>query len=303
MKVFVAGGTGAIGRPSLRALLDAGHSVTAMVRSKENAAFVGAMGAQPAHVSLFAKEELKSAIDGHDAVANLASAIPPNSRFMNASAWEMNDRIRIEGASILVDASIAAGVDRFVQESVVMLYADGGDRWLDESSLLDHYPMARGNHAAEASARRFAEHCGTAVVLRFGWFYGPGAKHSEEFLELARSKGIVIQFGKASTYVSSTHVEDGGRAVAAALAVPSGTFNVCDDEPLTKKDYAGANASAAGRTHFVRAPGRLAHLLGDKTTSLTRSVRASNALFKISSGWTPTFASAREGWQHMAKNI
>ena len=47
MRVFVAGGTGAIGRPLVRQLLVAGHDVTAMTRSEEGAAALRAAGAIP----------------------------------------------------------------------------------------------------------------------------------------------------------------------------------------------------------------------------------------------------------------
>jgi hypothetical protein len=52
----------------------------------------------------------------------------------------------------VVDAALAAGVDRVVQESVSMLYQDQGARWVDEDASIDRYPMARGNLAAEANA-------------------------------------------------------------------------------------------------------------------------------------------------------
>jgi nucleoside-diphosphate-sugar epimerase len=78
----------------------------------------------------------------------------------------------------VVDAALDAGVGRVVQESVVMLYPDGGAGWIDEDVPAEAFPIARGNLAAEASAHRFTE-AGTTddprvgVVLRFGWFYGP----------------------------------------------------------------------------------------------------------------------------------
>jgi hypothetical protein len=69
-----------------------------------------------------------------------------------------------------------------------------------------------------------------------------------------------------------------------------------DDEPLTKRAYADALAAAAGRRVCLRVPGRLALLLGDRTTSLTRSLRVSNARFRTASGWAPMYPSARDGW-------
>jgi nucleoside-diphosphate-sugar epimerase len=56
-----------------------------------------------------------------------------------------------------------------------MLYRDQGAGWVDEDAPIDHYPMARGNLAAEASVHRFSQAGGRGIVVRFGWFYGPGA--------------------------------------------------------------------------------------------------------------------------------
>jgi nucleoside-diphosphate-sugar epimerase len=95
--------------------------------------------------------------------------------------------------------------------------------------------------------------------------------------------------------VSSIHVADGGAAVAAALHAPAGTFNVVDDKPLTKRDYAEALARAARARAWVRAPGRAALLLGDGSTSLTRSFRVSNQKLRTLTGWAPRYPSAREG--------
>ncbi|MCB1022420.1 MAG: NAD-dependent epimerase [Acidobacteria bacterium] len=181
-----------------------------------------------------------------------------------------------------------------------MIYRDRGDDWIDEDWATDDFPMAHSNHAAESSARRFSAAGGVGVVLRFGWFYGPGATHSEELLALARRLGVAMMIGAPGTYVSSIHVADGGRAVAAALAAPAGCFNIVDDEPLTKRDFADALAQAAGRKRFLRAPGRLALLLGNNTTSLTRSLRVSNARFRQASGWAPEYPNARQGLAEMS---
>ncbi|HLM63102.1 MAG TPA: NAD(P)-dependent oxidoreductase [Acidimicrobiales bacterium] len=295
MKVFVAGGTGAIGGHAVRGLIAAGHTVTALARSPEKAAELSERGAEPVRVSLFDRAALTEAMAGHAAVVNLATAIPPMTRFMRTSAWRDADRVRTEGSAALVDAALAAGADRVVQESVSMLYPDRGAEWIDETVPTDRYPMARANLAAEANTQRFRDAGGTGVVLRFGWFYGPGATHSEQLLALAR-RHICVQMGRADGFVSSIHMVDGGTAVAAALRAPAGTYNVVDDEPLTKRSYAEALAEAARTSMWLRVPGRAALLLGDRSTSLTRSLRVSNASFRSATGWAPRYTSAREGW-------
>jgi nucleoside-diphosphate-sugar epimerase len=218
MNVFVIGGTGAIGGHAVPALVGAGHTVTALARTPHKAAQLSKQGASPITVSMFDRAALTEAFKGHDAVIKLASAIPPTSKFMQTKAWAANDRVRKEGSAAIVDAAIAAGVARVVQESVSMIYPDRGAAWIDEACPTDTFPMAQANLAAEASANCFSTAGGAGVVLRFGWLYGPGARHSEEFYALAR-RHIAILIGPPPSYVSSLHVADGGAAVVAALAV------------------------------------------------------------------------------------
>jgi nucleoside-diphosphate-sugar epimerase len=293
--VFVLGGTGAIGKPAVAALAAAGHHVTALARTPEKAALVQDLGGEPVEVSMFDAVALTEAFADHDAVANLATAMPSTSQFIRIRAWRETQRVRTEGSAAVVDAALAAGVRTLIQESVSMLYADQGSSWIDEGARVDHYPMAVGNHAAEASADRFTAAGRTGVILRFGLFYGPGARHSEQFHAMARCHlGVVV--GRSDGYLSSIHVGDAATAVVAALNAPAGTFNVVDDEPLTKRDYAAALATAVGKATWLAGPGRAGHLLGHRLTSLTRSLRVSNARFRSETGWVSQFPSAREGW-------
>src|SRR5205823_670611 len=181
----------------------------------------------------------------HDAVVNLATSMPSMATFMFRRAWRPTERVRIEGSAAVVEAALEAGVPRLVQETVSMVYPDRADEWIDEAVEPDPYPNARGNLGAEASARRFSEAGASGIVLRLGLFYGPGARHSEQFLAMARHH-VVPLIGRPESYLSSIHMVDGGTAVVAALHVPAGTYNIVDDEPLTKRDYAQALVFAAG---------------------------------------------------------
>jgi len=276
--------------------------VSALARSPEKAAVLRAQGASPVTVSMFDRAALREAFLGHDAIVNLATSMPTMATFVFRRAWRPTERVRIEGSAAVVDAAVAARVPRLVQESVSMIYPDHGDDWIDEDVELDPYPNARGNLAAEASAARFSDEGGTGIVLRFGLFYGPGARHSEQFLSMARHH-VVPLVGRRDSYLSSIHMTDGGTAVVAALQVPAGIYNVVDDEPLTKHDYAQALAAAARTRPWVRVPGRLAHLLGHRIGSLTRSMRVTNRRFRDVSGWQPRYPSAREGWLATAASL
>ncbi|HEX4540728.1 MAG TPA: NAD(P)-dependent oxidoreductase [Acidimicrobiales bacterium] len=302
MRVFLLGGTGAIGRHALPALVAAGHEVSALVRTAEKAAAVKAQSATPVLASIFDRAVLFEAVRNHEAVVNLATSMPSTAAFAFRHAWEPTERVRIGGSAAVVDAALAAGVPRLVQESVSMIYPDSGDQWIDEDTLPDRYPNTSGNLGAEASAQRFTKAGGTGVILRLGLFYGPGARHSEQFLAMARHH-VTPLMGHPESYVSSIDVADGGAAVVAALQVPAGVYNVVDDEPLTKREYAQALATAASKRPWLRGPGRLALLLGNRLTSLTRSLRVSNRRFCEISRWQPRYPSARQGWVAMAESI
>jgi nucleoside-diphosphate-sugar epimerase len=302
VKVFVLGGTGAIGRYALPALVAAGHEVSALARTPDKAVAVREQGGTPVTVSLFDRGALSDAFGDHDAVVNLATSMPSTATFMFRRAWAATERVRTEGSAAVVDAALSAGVTTLVQESVSMLYPDGGEHWIDETVPPDHYPNARGNLAAETRAANFSEGGGAGVVLRFGFFYGPGAHHSEQFLTLARHHVLPVM-GHPDSYVSSIHVADGGTAVTAALQLASGIYNVVDDQPLTKRQYAQALAVAAGQRPWIQGPGRLAVLFGDRLTSLTRSLRVSNRRFRRSTEWQPRYPSVAEGWSATAREV
>lgn len=298
MRIFVTGGTGAIGVHTVPALIRAGHAVSALARSETKARALRNQGATPVLASLFDRGELATAFAGHDAVVNLASALPSTTAFLRKSAWRECGHVRTDGSAAVVAAARDARISKVIQESVAMIYADGGGEWIDEDHPVDHYPISAGNHAAEVNARRFADTGGAATILRFGVFYGPRAAHSEQIIDLAR-RHIGFVPGRADTYISSIHVVDAAHAVVSAVAAPAGIYNIVDDEPLTKHDYATACADAVGVRSWISVPGRLGLLFGDRMTSLTRSLRVSNARFRTTADWQPRYRSVREGYRAM----
>jgi nucleoside-diphosphate-sugar epimerase len=234
-------------------------------------------------------------VKGHDAVAHLATNIPPMSRATRAGAWTTNERLRREASNLLVDTALLAGIGTYVQESICFPYEDAGDRWIDEDAPIVHDGVFEGAAVAEAAAARFAGEGGRGVALRFAQFHGPGSSHVAAFNSLLRRR-INPFVGPPDAFTSFIHAEDAGRAVAAALAVPSGVYNVGDDEPLTRAEAGRAAAAALG----VRPP----HTLGavvraampGTAKSLMRSLRISNRRFKEASDWTPLHPSIRGSW-------
>jgi len=302
LKIFVAGATGVLGRRVVARLVAAGHEVTGVARTPEKAAGLRSGGATPAMIDLFDAATVKDAVVGHDVVVNLATHIPPTSRAALPGAWSENDRIRTEGARNLVDAALAAGAGRYIQESIAFIYGDGGDSWLDEDAPLVPAAYVRSVLDAEANATRFSASGGAGVVLRFGLFHGPDSGTSREAVSLAR-RGIAATLGAAEAYEAIITIDDAAAAVVAALNAPAGVYNVVDDQPLTRREYADALAAAVGRTS-LRLPPRFATKLGgSKVALLGRSQRVSNRRFVEATRWRPSFASAREAWPMIVAEI
>lgn len=300
MKIFVSGATGVLGRRAVVRMVGAGAEVTGVARSPEKAAQLRDLGATPVAVSLFDPDRLTAAIAGHDVVCNLATAIPTGERAATRSAWNENQAIRRDGARNLVDASIRAGADRYIQESISFLYADGGDEYLDESAPIDPTWITEPALAAEGEAARLAAHGGVGIALRFGVFYGLDSAHTIDTIEAAR-RGVFAIPGPASAHVSSVTTDDAASAVMAALGAPSGVYNVADDRPLRRSELASALAEALG-TDPLRLLPTIPDLPEDLSVML-RSQRVTSQLFKTLTGWQPRFPSAREGWRFVVAEL
>ena len=135
MRVFIAGATGAIGRRVVPLLVAGGHEVIGVARSPEKCAQLERQGAKAAEIDLFDPGAVKEAVQGAEAIVNLATAVPRGFRVFLPLAWRPTDRVRRQISANLVSAALAGGtVMRFVQESFAPLYADAGDAWVDESA-------------------------------------------------------------------------------------------------------------------------------------------------------------------------
>jgi nucleoside-diphosphate-sugar epimerase len=296
MNVLVTGATGVIGRQAVPRLLQAGHEVAGVARSAAAARWLRAVGATPVQVDLFDPATVAAAVANTNAVVHLATAIPPLARMRRPGAWHTNDRLRTHATRNLVDAAIAAGAEVFVQESISFVYADGGAAWLDESATVDP-PVAATRSAlvAEAETDRFTSAGGRGVALRMARLYGPG-RASAELADLALARRAFV-VGHGGNYVSSLHVEDAGTAVAAALAVPSGIYNVGDDAPVTALRWTTSLAAALGAPPPRRLPVWVARrLLGGMADLLAVSQRVSNQAFRRAAGWEPRYPSVVAGW-------
>lgn len=283
MRVFVAGATGVLGTAAVRALVAGGHKVTGTARTREKHAALAALGAAPVEADLFVPDSLRHALAGHDVVVNLATRIPPPAAAMRAKSWRENDRVRSQAARNLAEAAGQEGVSRLIQEAVSYVYEDGGDEWITERQRVRANAFSASSLVATENAMAFADAYRFAVVLRLGLVYGdePGTRWQLD--RVRRGKPAVI--GDAQGYMSPITVEDTGAAVVAALAAPSGVYNV-SGPPLTRGDWAAELGLAAGIGRPARFyPPLATRLVAKRIEPFLRSQRISSDSFHNATGW------------------
>ena len=298
-RVFLTGATGVIGRRVVPLLVAAGHRVTAVGRAPDKRAALEQAGAAAIELDLFDSAAVRRAVAGHDVVINLATHIPPSARAFVPGAWRETNRMRRLVSHNLAMAVLAgeagAGAGRFIQESFAPIYGDAGHRWIDEDAPVR---IARYNRAvldAEAAAARVTREGGTGVVLRFSYFYGADSDFTRDAIRYVR-RGRAPVLGSSTAFISSVSHDDAAAAVTAAFAVPAGSYNVSDDRPVRRREFADALAEALGVPPPEFFPRWLALLAGSLGETLARSQRIANGKLKAASGWAPRYPSVVEGW-------
>jgi len=308
MRVFLAGATGVIGRRLLPLLRAEGHEVIGMTRSTGRMEQLRAAGAEAVVADAFDADALKRVVAEArpDAVIHQLTSIPPriDPRKM-ARDFATNDRLRTEGTANLLSAAKEAGVTRLLAQSVAFFYAPGprGTIHDERDPLLRSEqatgPVKRSAEALVSLERAVFDAGGTA--LRYGYFYGPGSaicSDGSTGREVVRGRLPIV--GSGAGVWSFIHVDDAAAATVAALGVGKpGVFNVVDDEPARAADWIPALAQALGARRPRKVPALLARLLAGSygVALMTQAQGASNALAKRELGWSPRYASWREGFE------
>ncbi len=284
-EIIITGSTGVIGRRAVRELLAAGHRVTGVTRSARGRERLKRLGARAVEADVFDEASLRHAFEGADAVVNLLTHVPSADRMADPSAWEENDRMRGEASAVIARAAQAAGVQRLVQESIAFVYADGGEEWLDEDAPVAGGGVTTTALTAERNALELFD--GDTVLLRFGLLIGPDSGSTQAMLEAARG-GASIAIGPPGAYRPTLWVDDTATAIAAALRVPAGTYNVADTDPPTNAEIDAALAATVGVEALrPRAP---------QDSALARSQRVSSQRLREAGGWSPSMRAGTEGW-------
>ena len=250
MKIFVAGGTGAIGRPLTERLLAKGHAVVALTHSPEKAQALAKQGIEPAIADVFDPDAIKAVVRRAqpEVVIEQLTALPRTytRQSMNAAA-ALNNRIRLEGGANVLAAAQAAGVRRYLRQSVAF-YAIPGPGLADEDT-----PLAfEASPAIAAGAREITElehHLlGNpkieGIILRYGFFYGPGTWFNPDgdVARQVRQQQFPI-VGNGEGVWTWLHIGDAADATVAAVEHGHpGIYLIANDQPLAVREWLPAFA-------------------------------------------------------------
>ena len=236
MRIFVAGASGAIGRPLVAELVRRGHEVTGMTRSEAGARHLADMGAAVTRVSVFDAAAVEQAL--RDARAEVVidelTSLPKDPSEM-ADAAPGDRKLRIEGGGNLHRAAMACGVRRYIQQTSGF-FVEPGSGLADESAGL----AVNASPSVALSAQTYAKlearvlNAGEmeGVALRYGFFYGPGTWYHPEgaSADQARRQEVPV-IGDGGGVWSWVQIEDAAIATADVLTAPPGVYNVVDDDP------------------------------------------------------------------------
>ena len=301
MRIFVAGGTGVIGRPLVTALLGAGHEVTALARTPAKAEALRAQGAEPALADAFDIAGVREAVVGArpEVLIHQLTALPREVSIRGYfDQLETTNRLRAQTTPYFLAAAREAGARRAIFQSISFVTATEGGAVVEESApLMDMRPaeavrtMERLVLGAEALE---------GVVLRYGFIYGPGTFYAPDgaMARLARKRQLPI-VGSGEGRSSFVHVDDTVAATLLALdhGAP-GVYNVTDDEPAPAREWIPELAHLVGAKPPRHVPAWIVRLVaGQAVAMLSTDLRGNaNGKARAELGFDPRWPRWREGF-------
>jgi nucleoside-diphosphate-sugar epimerase len=301
MRVFVAGGTGVIGRCLVPQLVARGHQATATTTTAAKLELLEQLGAEGIVMNGLDAVSVGEVVAAArpDALVNEMTALSP------AHAGKLNprkadrffattNRLRSEGTDHLLAAAEASGGCHVVAQSAAIFNGirEGGWVTTEQDPLVGPVEGIKAiNHLEEVVVQA------GGAVLRYGALYGAGATDDQIGLVRKRMYPLV---GGGTGYMSWVHVDDAAGATVLALEKKAtGVFNIVDDEPAPVREWLPYLAQCAGAKPPRRIPVWLARLLaGEMMVGMMTEGRGfSNAKAKRELGWQPQYPSWREGFK------
>lgn len=289
MRVFVAGGSGVLGRRLVPQLVGRGHQVTATTTSAAKLDSLKELGADgvvmdgldAASVGEAVAKARPDVIVHQMTAISMAHAGKPDLKHMDR--WfAPTIRLRTEGTDHLLAAAEATGVSHFVAQGYATWNGIREGGWVKtEEDPLDLYEGTAA-YAGMRAIRHIEDAVGAVdgAVLRYGGLYGPGA--TDDQVELVRKRQFPL-VGSATGYSSWIHLDDAASATVLAVEQrATGVFNIVDDEPAPASEWLPYLARCAGAKRPMRVPKWLARLLAGEVavTMMTEGRGFSNAKAK-----------------------
>jgi nucleoside-diphosphate-sugar epimerase len=309
MRVFVAGGTGVIGRRLVPQLVARGHQVTATTTSAGKLGLLEQLGAEGVVMDGLNAASVGEAVAAArpDAIVHQMTALSeahagkPNLRKPDRFFATPN-RLRSEGTDHLLAAAEATGVTNFVTQSAAIFNGTREGGWVKTEE--DPLDLGTGTLARKlAAGTKAINHLEDVVVkaggavLRYGSLYGPGA--TDDQVKLVRRRLFPL-VGGGTGYFSWVHLDDAASATVLAVEQQAkGVFNIVDDEPAPVSEWLPYLAACAGAKRPRRLPAWLARLLaGEMVVGMMTEGRGfSNAKAKRELGWQLRYPSWRQGFK------
>lgn len=306
VRVFVAGGSGVLGRRLVPRLVDHGHEVTATTSTAAKLDLLARLGAQGVVMDGLDAMSVGEAVAKaapevivHQMTAiSMAHAGKPDMK--RPDRWFAGtNRLRTEGTDHLLAAAEATGVSHVVAQGYAAWNGLREGVWVKtEDDPLD--PMTGTAAQPNMAAMRHVEDAVVAAggaVLRYGSFYGPGA--IDDQVELVRKRQYPL-VGRGTGYSSWVHLDDAADATVLAVDQRArGVFNIVDDDPAPASEWLPHLAACAGAKRPMRVPVWLARLLAGEqaVVMMTQGRGFSNAKARRELGWVPRHPSWRQGFE------
>ncbi|MFC0435197.1 NAD-dependent epimerase/dehydratase family protein [Kutzneria buriramensis] len=276
MKVFLTGGSGYVGRPTIQALTRHGHQVAALARTDESAALVEAAGAIAVRGELTNTDVLREQATLADAVIHLGMAGVNTAEVDLAAARAMQDGLADRGP-----------------------YIHTGGTWVfgDTDGVADEtHPMAPPALTSWRldNERQVLDHGGRPVIVMPGLVYGNHGGLIEAFyVEPARKDGELLQIGDGSTHWALVHVEDLAELYVRALdAKPRSVYVGVDDQNPTTGDVSRVLAKSLDVPVREVTEAEAAERMGPIAEAFALDQRLTAAKARRELGWLPKHTDA-----------
>jgi nucleoside-diphosphate-sugar epimerase len=299
MNIFVAGGSGAIGIPLVRALVAARHQVTALTRSSGKRDELQALGVSVAVADALNRDALVAAVVAAKPthVVHQLTALPKGGP-RRAADVDPTNRLRVDGTRNLLDAAIQAGARRFLVGSFAILAPRTAVAGGEDPAAAAIRSMER--QVLDATQKGLIE----GVILRYGMFYGVDNPATMAMIEMVRKRRLPVVRGDSGR-LPLISVEDAVSATVRALdAAPSGSeYDIVDDYAASMTEIVEALAEYTGSPKPLRVPAWLPRLVSPYLARMTSvQMPLSNAKAKAELGWRLRYPTMRDGLAQMLRH-